>query len=142
MRSVCLQMPRPRHMPKRKIQSFLVELSSTDWFRFPQPPYRGKKWQVRFIPTRDSIVTVRRNGRPYRPRQIVIRAEDEKTAQRALNLILGALNVVIGDHFFPTFSGPPYHVSTSQIVQNLQHSDLTTVFHRVSLRRQTFRSLA
>jgi hypothetical protein len=88
-------------MRKRKIQSFLVELAAWDWFRFPQPPYRGKKWQVRFIPARDSMSRVIVDGRSYRPRQVVIQAEDEKTAQRALNLILGAFNVVLGEHFFP-----------------------------------------
>jgi hypothetical protein len=92
-------------MPKRKIQSFLVELAATDWLRFPQPPYRGKNWRVRFTAATDSSVTIRIKRRSYRPKQVVIRAEDEKTAQRALNLILGAFNVVLGEHSFPTFSG-------------------------------------
>jgi hypothetical protein len=93
-------------MVGRKRQSFLVELAATDWYNFPRPPYRGKKWQIRFTPTRNSVVTIRLNGRSHRPRQVLIRAKDEKTAQRALNLILGALNVVVGEHFFATFSGP------------------------------------
>ena len=80
-------------MPKRKIQSFLVELAPWDWFKFPQPPYRGKKWQIRFISARDSNVKVRFDGRSYPPKQVVIRAKDEKTSQRALNLVLGAFNV-------------------------------------------------
>jgi hypothetical protein len=92
-------------MPKRKIQSFFVELAATDWFKFPQPPYLGKKWQVRFTSVRDSRLKISIDGRSYSPRQVVIRAKDEKTAQRALNLILGAFNVVVGAYFFPTFSG-------------------------------------
>jgi hypothetical protein len=92
-------------MPNKRIQSFHVELAATDWFRFLQPPYRGKNWQVRFVTAKDSIVTVRVNGRSYRPKQIVIRADDENTAQRALHLILGAFNVLVGEYFFPTLSG-------------------------------------
>jgi hypothetical protein len=88
-------------MPKRKIQSFFVELAASDWVRFPQPPYRGKKWQIRFTSAKEDSVRVRVDGRSYPPKQVVIRAEDEKTAQRALNLILGAFNVVQGEHFFP-----------------------------------------
>jgi hypothetical protein len=117
-------------MPKRKIQSFLVELAAWDWFRFPQPPYRGKKWQIRFISAKEDSndkvrVRVRVDGRSCRPKQVVIRAEDEKTAQRALNLVLGAFNVVLGEYFFPV-SGtvvPRLYVSGLSPSERFQFGD-------------------
>ena len=72
---------------------------------FPRPPYLGKRWRVGFIPSKDSHVKVSVGKRSCHPRQVLIRAETRETAQRALNLILGALNIVLGDHFVPTFSG-------------------------------------
>lgn len=93
-------------MRRRKIQSFLAELAAWDWRRFPRPPYRGKKWRVELIPSKDSHVKVSVGKRSCLTRQVLIRAETQETAQRALNLILGALNIVLGEHFVPTFSGP------------------------------------
>lgn len=93
-------------MRRRKIQSFLTELAAWDWLTFPRPPYRGKKWRVELIPSKDSHVTVSVGKRSCLAKQVLIRAETQETAQRALNLILGALNIVLCDHFVPTFSGP------------------------------------
>jgi len=88
---------------RRRLQRFLVELAAIDWFRFPQRPFLGKTWRARFIrPTTDHVAIVHHGRSRSRAKQLVIEARDEKTAQRALNLIIGALNIASAGYVLST----------------------------------------
>jgi hypothetical protein len=54
----------------------------------PNPPYNGKNWQA-------QIKKV--NRKTHTSDEIIILSKTQKTAQRALNLILGCLNLYSGN---------------------------------------------
>ena len=54
----------------------------------PKPPYKGKNWQA-------QIKKVKR--KTHSSDEIIIFSKTQEAAQRALNLILGCLNLYLGD---------------------------------------------
>lgn len=62
----------------------------------PKPPFKGAGWKASFAPQRRDPPTV------YKGKEIVLHATSWASAQRALDLILGCHQLVLGDpHVFP-----------------------------------------
>ncbi len=74
-----------------KLQRFLTNLATIPHWYYPDPPYKGRGWHLTFGPyfhpegTKTHI-----NGRIRVPRQIVIYAATDETAQNAVDLISSA----------------------------------------------------
>src|SRR6185437_15195113 len=78
-------------------------LVSTDYLRYPATPYHGKHWSVQFssmpiaFPGQTFEVS---NGRRYRGKELTIAAPNSKIAEKAANLIHGAMLLLEGTNFF------------------------------------------
>jgi hypothetical protein len=114
---------------------FHTGLHTSDWHRYPTPPYRGRGWSVIFAkPTTEFPQGGEYSGNKFYPyKEVIISARDQLAAQRALNIIYNARNVLNGSNLFGLLSfGPP---SVSQV----QAENASRLIHEVS-DRPTFSS--
>ena len=74
-----------------KPRKFLTNLATIPIRYYPNPPYKGRGWSVTFGPYfRVEETTAIVNGRVRVPKQIVIYAANEESAQNAVDLISAA----------------------------------------------------
>ena len=84
-------------------KQFHTGLVSTDYPRYPATPYHGKGWSVQFSPMPSTFPGQTFEvsfGRKYRGKEVTITATTQGTAERAANLIHGAMFLVEGSSFF------------------------------------------
>lgn len=73
----------------KQLLAFHTGLLATDYYRFPDTPYKGKGWQLDFrtpvsdLPIASEVV----NDRIYQAKEVIISAHNEITAQRGVDLI-------------------------------------------------------
>ena len=74
-----------------KFQRFITNLATIPDRYYPNPPYKGRGWSVTYGPyVHVERITTTINGRVRVPKQIVIYAATEETAQNAVDLISAA----------------------------------------------------
>jgi len=93
-------------------QLFHTGLLTSDYYRFPPPPYLGNGWQVRLVLPRTAFPLggeVSERG-TYKAKEVLIRAPNEIVAQRAANLIHSARLLLEGSasfsHILPAENAP------------------------------------
>lgn len=92
---------------------FHTGLHTSDYHRYPIPPYRGRGWSVRFVKQNTEFP---RGGEysgdkfyPYK--EVIISARDEVSAQRAATTIYSARNLLQGSNLFGILGGGPQRVA-------------------------------
>jgi hypothetical protein len=95
------------------LRPFHTGLHTSDWHRYPTPPYRAKGWTVDFVEQRSEFPQGGEyaGDRLYPFKQVIISARNQTAAQRALDTILSARNLLEGSSFFRMLSGGPLVVS-------------------------------
>ena len=106
-----------KYLLKRAALVFHTGLMTSDYYRFPRPPYRGKGWLIDLIPLPEehTIGFEHANGRIYKAKEIVVRADNEMKAQRAADLIHAVRLLLQGSsclsHVWPSEHAPVYQAT-------------------------------
>jgi len=80
---------------------FHTGLITTDYYRFPEPPFKGLGWEAILVEgPSESTASEHHGDKIYRGKEIVIVAQKEVKAQRAANLIHAARMVLEGSNTF------------------------------------------
>jgi len=92
---------------------FHTGLHTSDWHRFPAPPYRGQGWAVNFLKQKSEFPQGGEyvGDRLYPFKEVILSARNQMAAQRALDTILSAHNLLEGSNFFHKLSSGPQVVS-------------------------------
>jgi hypothetical protein len=88
---------------------FHTGLHTSDWHRYPAPPYRGQGWTVNFV---EQISEFPQGGeyvgdRLYPFKEVILSARNQTSARRALDSIMSAHNLLEGSNLFRMLSGGP-----------------------------------
>ncbi|MBE0545893.1 MAG: hypothetical protein IH623_31580 [Verrucomicrobia bacterium] len=84
----------PESTSNRKFVSGLI---TTDFARFPRPPFDGRGWQITYRTDVHQRCSERAGGRVYRGREIIIHASSKVVAQKAVGLIHAAAVLLWND---------------------------------------------
>lgn len=92
---------------------FHTGLHTSDWHRYPAPPYRGQGWTVDFVEQRSKFPQGGEyvGDRLYPFKEVILSARNQTSAQRALDTILSARNLLEGSNFFRMLSSGAQVVS-------------------------------
>lgn len=95
------------------LRPFHTGLHTSDWHRYPAPPYRAQGWTVDFVEQRSEFPQGGEyvGGRLYPFKEVILSARNQTVAQRALDTIMSARNLLEGSSFFRMLSGSPQVVS-------------------------------
>jgi hypothetical protein len=118
----------PMRVPrKRNLTAYHTGLYTSDYSRFPGPPFRGNGWHVNLIlpqPEFQFGATVL-SGKTYPAKEVVIWARTEETAQRAADLIHAARLLLDGSNFLSHIY-PGEHAPICPVKPN-EGSDLANI---------------
>lgn len=92
---------------------FHTGLYTSDWHRYPAPPYRGIGWTVDFVQQKSEypLGGEYMGDQLYPFKKVILSARNQTAAQRALDTIMSARNLLGGSNFFRMLSGDPQVVS-------------------------------
>lgn len=95
------------------LSQFHTGLHTSDWHRYPAPPYRAQSWTVDFVEQKSEFPQGGEyvGDRLYPFKEVIVSARNQTAAQRALDTIMGARNLIEGSSFFRMLSGGPQIVS-------------------------------
>ncbi len=96
-----------------KVRPFHTGLHTSDWHRYPAPLYRAQGWTVDFVEQRSEFPQGGEyvGDRLYPFKEVILSARNQTAAQRALDTIMSARNLLEGSSFFRMLSGGPQVVS-------------------------------
>jgi hypothetical protein len=95
------------------LRQFHTGLHTSDWYRCPAPPYRGLGWIVDLVEQKSEV---QQGGefsgdRFYPFKEIILSAGDRTAAQRALDLISNARNLLQASNLLGMLSTGPIIVA-------------------------------
>jgi hypothetical protein len=92
---------------------FQTGLHTSDYHRYPKPPYRGRGWSVKFVKqTTEFPQGGEYSGDKFYPyREVTISARHQVVAQRAVTTIYNARNLLQGSNLFGMLGGSPQRVT-------------------------------
>lgn len=95
------------------LRQFHTGLHTSDWYRYPAPPYRGQGWTVDFL---EQKYEVSRGGefsgdRFYPFKEVILSARDQTAAQRASDIISNARNLLQASNLLGMLSTGPLIVT-------------------------------
>lgn len=92
---------------------FHTGLHTSDWHRYPAPPYRGMGWTVDFAQQKSEYPLGGEyvGDQLYPFKKVILSARNQTAAQRALDTIMSARNLLEGSNFFRILSRDPQVVS-------------------------------
>lgn len=95
------------------LRPFHTGLHTSDWHRYPAPPYRGQGWTVDFVEQKSDFPQGGEyaGDRLYPFKEVILSARDQTAAQRALDTILSARNLLQGSSLLGMLSGGQQVVS-------------------------------
>lgn len=96
-----------------RMPQFHTGLHTSDYHRYPKPPYRGRGWTVNFVrQTTEFPQGGEYSGDKFYPyREVVISAAGQVAAQRAATTIYNARNLLQGSNLFGMLGGSPQRVT-------------------------------
>lgn len=91
------------------LHPFHTGLYTSDWHRYPAPPYRGQGWIVDFVEQKSEFPQGGEfvGDRLYPFKEVMLSARNQTAAQRALDTIMSARNLLEGSNLFRMLSGGP-----------------------------------
>jgi hypothetical protein len=92
---------------------FHTGLHTSDYHRYPKPPYRGRGWSVNFVKqTTEFPQGGEYSGDKFYPyKEIIVFAPRQVAAQRAATTIYNARNLLQGSNLFGMLGGSPQGVT-------------------------------
>ena len=95
------------------VAQFQTGLYTSDWHRYPAPPYRGPGWTVDFVQQESDypLGGEYAGDQLYPFKEVILSARNQTAAQRALDTVMSARNLLEGSNFFRELFGGPQIVS-------------------------------
>lgn len=95
------------------LDQFHSGLHTSDWHRYPMPPYRGRGWTVDFVEPRSELpMGGEHSGDRFYPfKEVILSARNQTGAQRALDTILSARHLLEGSNLLGVLSSGPQIVT-------------------------------
>ena len=92
---------------------FHTGLHTSDYYRYPRPPYRGRGWSVNFVKqTTEFPRGGEYSGDKFYPyKEVILSARDQVSAQRAASTIYNARNLLQGSNLFGMLGASPQWVA-------------------------------
>jgi hypothetical protein len=92
---------------------FRTGLHTSDYHRYPTPPYRGRGWSVNFVKQTTEFPRGGEYSRDkfYPYKEVILSARDQVTAQRAVTTIFNARNLLQGSNLFGMLGASPQRVT-------------------------------
>lgn len=86
----------------RKLMLFRTGFMTTDYYRFPRPPYKGRGWKLGLrLPAGEfRVASEHFENRVYPGKEVVVRADSAVLAQKAGDLVHGARLLLEGSNVF------------------------------------------
>jgi hypothetical protein len=94
-------------------RQFHTGLRTSDWHRYPPPPYRGQGWIVDFVEQKSELPQGGEftGDRFYLYKEVILSSRDQLAAQRAFDTISNARNLLEASNLFGILSDGPQVVS-------------------------------
>jgi len=93
---------------------FHTGLHTSDWHRYPMPPYQGRGWKVDFAEPKSKFpMGGEHSGDCFYPyKEVILSARNRTAAQRALGTIVSARHLLQGSNFLAMLSSGPQIVAS------------------------------
>ncbi|MGD1105722.1 MAG: hypothetical protein ABR865_01675 [Terracidiphilus sp.] len=95
------------------LRQFHTGLHTSDWHRYPLPPYRGRGWTVDFVEQKSEFSQGGEfsGDRLYPFKEVIVSARDQTAAQRAFDTISNSRNLLEASNLIGMLSTGPQVVS-------------------------------